>query len=140
MWSETGAITFSTPASFADVLHSVRLALNGRGVRVLAESDVASRLKQALGVRLPPCRVLYVWPKEPLAQGIYPAAAVLLPLHVVVAGRGHRTDICVFSRPEPEGRAVEGDLRSTVQDTLAAVLLSIETISMRPGLVQTSGD
>jgi uncharacterized protein (DUF302 family) len=135
VWSETGTITFLTPESFADVLHSVRLALDKRGLRILSELDVAERIKQSLGMRVPPCKVLCVWPNPPLAKDVYPAAAVVLPLHVVVTSRGQQTDICVLSRIQADTGNTDDFLRSTVRSTLAAVLLSLETVSMRPSLV-----
>ena len=135
MWSETGTITFSTAESFADALRSVRLALEARGLRVLAELDVASRVEQSLGIPLRPCKVLYVWPNPLQAKDVYPAAAVLLPLHVVVASRCRQTDICVLSRIQPEKANVDDFLSSTVLGTLTEILQSLETISMRPSLV-----
>ena len=135
MGSETGTITFSTPGSFADVLRSVRLALDRRGLRIVSELDVAERVKQSLGMRVPPCKVLCVWPNPSLAKDVYPAAAVVLPLHVVVTSRGQQTDICVLSRIQADTGNTDDFLRSTVRSTLAAVLLSLATISMRPSLV-----
>ena len=131
MWSETGTITFSTPESFANALRSVRLALDARGLRVLSELDVTWRIQHTLGIRLPPCRILYVWPNRSKVREVYPAAAVVLPLHVVVASRGEQTEICIVT-----GIAKEGEfIRSPVMGTQNEILQSLETISMRPSLV-----
>lgn len=84
---------------------------------------------------MPPCRVLYVWPNPSSAKELYPAAAVVLPIHVVVASRGRRTDIWVMRQAHPEQGNSDGFPRCTAMDTLAEVLLSLESISMRPSLV-----
>jgi uncharacterized protein (DUF302 family) len=135
VWSETGTSTFSTPESFMDALLSVRAALDARGLRVLSELDVASRVKRTLGIVLPPCKILYVWPNVSLTQDVYPVAAVVLPLHVVVASRGHQTEICVLSRIQPGKANVDGFLRSTILGTQTQIMQCLDAISMRPSLV-----
>jgi uncharacterized protein (DUF302 family) len=135
MRSETSTSTFSTPEAFADALRSVRLALDARGLHVLSELDVASRVKQTLGIHLPPCKILYVWPNPSLAMNVYPAMAVVLPLHVVVASRGRQTDICVLSRVQPETANADDFLREMIVGIQTEIMQSLEAISMRPSMV-----
>lgn len=135
MWSETGTSTFSTPESFADTLRSVRLALDTRGLCVLSELDLAKRVKQTLGMHLPPCRILYVWPNPSLEKHLCPAVAVILPLHVVVASRDHHTDISVLGRIQFDTDNADDFIRSPVLGTQRGIMKSLEAISMHPSHV-----
>ena len=86
-------------------------------------------------MHLPPCRILYVWPNPSQAKEVYPAVAVVLPLHVIVASRGRQTDISILGRIQPEVAQVDDFIRSTVVDTQIGIMQSLEAVSMRPGLV-----
>ena len=133
MWSDNGTITFSTPEPYANALRSVREALQGRGLRVVSELDVAGRIERSLGIRLPPCRILYVWPHPPLAEDLSPIAAIILPFHVVVADRGEQAEISVLTCIQTAG--LNGCLRTKLLETQTEILQSLETVSMRPSLV-----
>jgi uncharacterized protein (DUF302 family) len=133
--SDIGIITFSTPEPFVDALHSIRSALKARGLRIVAELDLSQRVDQTLGIQLPPCRTLLIWPGPLLAMEVPAEAAVLLPLHLVVAGRGLYCDFSLQNRvPHVPGLA-KNIFAAAIASTHSEILQSLEAIAMRPSLV-----
>jgi uncharacterized protein (DUF302 family) len=126
MDSEAGMNVFSIPESYVDAIRMVRLAIKRRRLRIVSELDVSLRIEKTLGIRLLPCRILYVWPDPTLARDVNPVAAVALPLHVVVASRGAQTEIRL------QGRIAT---RSTVMETQAELIQALEAVAMPVSLV-----
>jgi uncharacterized protein (DUF302 family) len=112
---------FSIPEPYVDAIRLVRLAIKRRRLRIVSELDVSLRLEKTLGIRLLPCRILYVWPDPALATEVNPIAAVVLPLHVVVASRGANTEIRL------QGRFAG---RTTVVETQAELIRALEAVAM----------
>jgi uncharacterized protein (DUF302 family) len=135
MVSDAGIVTFSTTEPYKDVVRSLRAELAGRGLRIISELDLSRRIEQTMGIRLLPCRILYVWPDPALAADTYPAAAVVLPLHVVIASAGAQTEIRVQGRIRCEQRTASDLIESTVMDSQAEVMRSLATVAMRLTLI-----
>ncbi len=113
MNSEAGHIcAISEP--FETGLKLVRGALLGAGLSILGEFDVSGSLGREAGAPLAPSRILYV--DSPLllfeALALDRAAAVFLPLHVLVAADGPETRVrwmnpaSAFGARLPAGAAV----------------------------------
>jgi uncharacterized protein (DUF302 family) len=134
MVSDAGINVFSTPEPYEHAVRSVRAAVERRRLRIVSELDVSRRIEKTLGIRLLPCRILYVWPDPALATDVYPTAAVALPLHVVVASRGAHTEIRVQGRIRSEQGTLSSLIRSTVMDTQAELIQSLEAVAMRLSL------
>lgn len=90
---EQATQTYVIPEPFDRALKQLRESLSSEGLSVPAELDLAARLREQLGLSIPPCRILCVDSPAAVAEtlAIDSAGAVFLPLHLVVAGRGPRT-------------------------------------------------
>lgn len=88
--------TYTITAPFETGLKLVRDTLLGAGLSISGEFDVSSSLNRGMGTFSTPSRILYVdsplWLFEALA--LDRAAAVFLPLHVLVAANGAQTSVC----------------------------------------------
>ncbi len=135
MTGESSLVTFGVVEPHLATLRLVRLALSQQGLRVPAELDVATRIKQELGAGLAPCVVLYVDDPALLLEAVifHKGAALLVPLPVVVSGNSRHTAIFV--------RGIEarlaGDLPACVREPLlnlhARIVRAVETIAEREG-------
>jgi uncharacterized protein (DUF302 family) len=135
MVSDAGIKAFSIPEAYEDAVRSVRATIERHRLRIVSELDVSRRIETTLGIRLPPCRILCVWPDPALATDVYPVAAVALPLHVVVASRGAHTEVRVPGRIRLEQRTLTDLIRSPVMDTQAELIRSLEAVAMTLSLV-----
>ncbi len=90
---EQATQTYVIPEPFERALKQVRESLAREGLSVPCELDLSARLRQQLGLSVPPCRLLCVDSPAAVAEtlAIDSAGAVFLPLHLVVSGRGCRT-------------------------------------------------
>lgn len=139
MASDTsGTITFLIPERFDQALRTIRLAVEKGRLKIASELDVSRRVERNLGIRLPPCRILYTWPSAVLARDISAWAALFLPLHVVVSERGLHTAIYLPNRVPCEIADTDGDAFAAVSATHREVLRSIETVAMRLSVVSWS--
>jgi uncharacterized protein (DUF302 family) len=131
VWSDGGGVvTFSISQPFSEAVRCVTAVLTARGLSVIADLDVSSRVRHTVGISLPPCKILYVWPAATM-EDVAAGAAVYLPLHVVLTSRRSETDISVPSvTPDMHEMA-----RVAMTRAQREVLQSLECISMRMSLV-----
>ncbi|HWC98419.1 MAG TPA: DUF302 domain-containing protein, partial [Candidatus Sulfopaludibacter sp.] len=80
-------------APFEQALPVLRQALEAGGLSVSGEMDLSERIHRQLGLGFGACRVLLVDSPYLLLEALAldRSAAALLPLHVVVSGRGDVT-------------------------------------------------
>ncbi len=114
--SEAGH-TCTISAPFVTGIKLVRDALLGAGLSILGEFDVSGSLSREAGAMSTQSRILYV--DSPLllfeALALDRAAAVFLPLHVLVSANGPETSVCwvnpaaAFGARLPAGAAVPLD-------------------------------
>lgn len=92
---EAATSTYTLQEPYGEALKSVRTALQSEGLRVPLEMDISSTLRQELGVELKPCKLLCVYCPWLLLQASVTDIAVsaFLPLHLVVADHGQRTQV-----------------------------------------------
>jgi uncharacterized protein (DUF302 family) len=134
MDSEPATTTYSIPEPFGETLRSLRDVLTGRDLRITGELDLSRRIQRNLRIGLAPCVVIYVWPSDRLLRSfvVRPSTALLLPLHVVVSGRGTRTEIHLLKLPRLDGGA---HIAPIVKLQIIEVAQAIETIAMPLSLV-----
>ena len=137
MPGHVGSIKYSLPEPFEQAVESVRKALANRGLRVAGQLDVGKRVERALGIVLPPCRIVFVLPcpARLSVDSIHPWAAIFLPLHVVISGRGTQTEIHVQNRVQAGRQTAAPASSGAVMETQAQVSEAMEAIAMRPSMV-----
>ena len=100
MPGDPGNIKYLLREPFERAVESVRRALRNRGLQVEGQLDVSRRVERALGIAMPPCRIVFVLPNPSMAGAgsIHPLAAIFLPLHIVISDNAAQTEIQVQSR------------------------------------------
>src|SRR4051812_8095901 len=93
MNGEPAVTAYLIPEPFERALKAVREALHRGEVSVAAELDVSARIQRELNIGFGPCRILLVDSPCLLLEActLDRAAVALLPLHVVLCGRGPQT-------------------------------------------------
>jgi uncharacterized protein (DUF302 family) len=135
MTKEPSLVTFSVAEPHEAAIRMVRRALAQQGLRVPAELDITSRIKQELGAGLAPCVVLYVDDPALLLEAIvfHRGAALLIPQPVVVSGNDRHAEVLVRSVEA----LMEGGLPASVRNPLlnlhARIVRAMETIAEREG-------
>ena len=89
MTGEQEPVTLIVRHPLNEALRSIRRALAEEGLGIAADLDMAGRIRKALRIDFPPCRVLCVDCPVALLEALAldRSAAVLLPLHLVVTGQ-----------------------------------------------------
>ena len=120
---ETAILIMRQPLNKA--LRLIRRALAEGGLEIAADLDVAGRIRKALRIDLPPCRVLCVDCPVALLEALAldRSAAVLLPLDLVVAGQDGLTLVhllnpaaALYSGLPVTARAAVSKLQGHAQD------------------------
>ncbi len=116
-----------------EALKLLRGALAEGGIEIAAEFDMAGRIRKALRVDLPPCRVLCVDCPVALLEALAfdRSAAVLLPLHLVVAGQDGITLIHLLNPAAALYSGLPVTARAAVSKLQARVALAVESVSVR---------
>ena len=99
MHSEPAVTTYRISEPFDRALRAVREALARADLSIVAEVDVAARVKRELNLGFVPCRILLVDSPCLLLEAatLDRAAAALLPLHIVLSSCGAETLVCWMS-------------------------------------------
>ena len=133
MTGDQETITFVVPQPLNEALKSIRRALAEEGLDIAAELDLAGRIRKALRIDLPPFRVLCVDCPVALLEALAldRSAAVLIPLHLVVAGQDGTTLVHLLSRSAALYSGLPVTARAAVSKLQARVAQAIESISVR---------
>ena len=139
MNSEPAVTAYLMAEPFRQALETIRAAIARSELCISGELEVSERIQRQLRLQLAPCRTLLVDSPYLLLEAVMlsRAAAVLLPLHVVLAG--HRSETLVYwMNPVviAGARLPLGTVAPVVklQSQLSQVL---ERIAMRQDLYQT---
>jgi len=121
---EPATSTYILQEPYEDALKSVRVALQSEGLKVPLEMDISSTLRQELGVKLKPCKLLCVYCPRLLLQASVTDIAVcaFLPLHLVVADHGPRTLVHFINPATIPQAGLSPGIRSSVSRLLARIL------------------
>jgi len=133
MTAEAITTTYSIAEPFAEARKCLRAALAARDLRVTGELDLSERIWRRLRISMEPCVVMLVWPSARLLRvmAVSRSTPLFLPLHVVVSGRGGKTEIHLLNRP----RLADKALMAAIGQLQFEVAQAVETIGMRPSLV-----
>jgi uncharacterized protein (DUF302 family) len=128
---ETATLVMRQP--FHEALKLIRRALAEGGLEIAADLDMAGRIRKALRIDLPPFRVLCVDCPVALLEALAldRSAAVLLPLHVVVAGQGGLTLVHLLNPAAALYSGLPVTARAAVSKLQARVAHAVESVSIR---------
>ena len=131
---ETVTLIIQQPVS--DALKLIRRALADGGLEIAADVDLAGRIRKALRIDLPPCRVLCVDCPVALLEALAldRSAAVLLPLHLVVAGHNGSTLVHLLNPTAALYGGLPVTARAAVSKLQARVAQAVESVSSRQSL------
>lgn len=134
--SETATLIMQRPLN--DAVKLIRRALADGGLEIAADLDLASRIRKALRIDLPPCRVLCVDCPVALfeALALDRSAAVLLPLHLVIAGHDGLTLVHLLNPAAALYSGLPVTARAAVSKLQARVAQAVESISTRQNLLE----
>ena len=137
MPGDTGSIKYSLREPFERAVESVCRSLRSHGLQVAGQLDVSRRVERALGIVLPPCRIVFVLPNPSRSStcSIHPWAAIFLPLHVVISGSDAQTEILVQNRVHARHEAASPALFGPVMETQTQICEAIDAIATRPSML-----
>jgi uncharacterized protein (DUF302 family) len=136
MSSEPVISTYVIPEPIERALKLLRQALADRGLTVLGEHDLAARIQRELGVRMNPARILYVDSPGVLIETmtLFPPAAALLPLHVVVIAQGAQTEVHVLGPSNLSVPGIPAPARAPISRLQSEMTGALLKIAMRQGV------
>ena len=137
MPGDTGSIKYSLREPFDRAVETVCRSLRSRGLEVAGQLDVSRRVERALGIVLPPCRIVFVLPNpsKSSTSSMHPWAAIFLPLHVVISGGDDQTEIQVQNRVHARREPASPELFGPVMETQTQVGEAIDAIATRPSML-----
>ena len=128
---DTATLIMQQPVN--EALKLIRRALAEEGLEISADLDMAGRIRKALRIELPPCRVLCVDCPVSLLEALAldRSAAVLLPLHLVVAGQHGWTLVHFLNPAAALYNGLPVTARAAVSKLQARVAQAVESVSVR---------
>ncbi len=135
MTREKSIVTFSVGEPHPTAIRMVRRALAQHGLRVPAELDITTRIRQELGASLAPCVVLYVDDPALLLEAVvfHRGAALLIPEPVVVSGDGRQTEVLLRSFEALTEGGPPPSLRAPLLNLHERLIRAVETVAEREG-------
>ncbi len=140
-WRKGSAMTgeptfrFVVPEPFDKAVKLVYRQLLAGGLVVRVDLNLSARIRGELGIQLSPCRLLCV--DSPLslveAMTLDDAAAVFLPLHVVVTGHGSHTLVQFISTAHICGSALPVSTKVPMNKLQTRIAEAMEKIGLRNG-------
>ena len=133
MTGDQATATFSMQQPLHEALKSIRRALSEGGLEVAVDLDIAGRLKKTLRIELAPCRVLCIDCPVALLEALAldRSAAVLLPLHLVVASQDGLTLVHLLNPAAALYSGLPVTARAAVSKLQARVAQAVESVSSR---------
>ncbi len=127
----TAAFVIDSP--FDSALVRIRRAIRADQLSISAEIDAARRVKRALQIYVPPCRVLLVDNPAFMLEttAVDRASGIFIPLHLVVSGAGNRTLVHALSLEHMRHSDLPIGIRAPVMDLQRQILRSLTRIAER---------
>jgi uncharacterized protein (DUF302 family) len=140
MIGDQGTATLVIQQPLKEALKLIRRALANAGLEIAADLDVAGRIRKALRIDLPPCRVLCIDCPVALVEALAlgPSAAVFLPLHLVVACQDGLTLVHLLNPAASLYSGLPVTARAAVSKLQARVMQAVESISVRQHSLEIS--
>lgn len=125
--------TFVIHRPFDSALPRIRRAIREDQLSIAGEIDAAQRVKRALDIYVPPCRILLVDnPGFMLeATAIDRGSAIFIPLHLIVSGAGNRTLLHILNTEHIRQSNLPIGIRAPVLDLQRQILRSLGRIAER---------
>jgi uncharacterized protein (DUF302 family) len=129
--TSTAAFILHSPIESA--LPRIRQAIRDNKLSIAAEIDTAHRVKRALEIYVPPCRILLIDnPAFTLeTTAIDRACGTFIPLHLVVSGAGNQTLIHMLNVEHIRQSDLPIGIRAPVLDLQRQVLRTLGRIAER---------
>ncbi len=123
-----------------EALKVIRHALAEAGLEIAADLDLAGRVRKALRIDIPPCRVLCVDCTVALLEALTldRSAAVMLPLHLVVAGQDGLTVVYLLKPSAALYGGLPVTARAAVSKLQARVASAVGSVAVRQDPIQLS--
>jgi len=133
--------TYVIPEPYDRAVRRLRQALSGRGLSISSELDLAERIQRELGIGVGPSCIFYVDSPGLLLEAItlFPPAAALLPLHIVVAAQGNQTEVHLLSPSHPYLTAIPALVRAPITRLQTELTGALQKIAMRQGVCRAEG-
>ncbi|MDZ7640340.1 MAG: hypothetical protein U5J83_19140 [Bryobacterales bacterium] len=138
MTSGPRSVTFRLPVSCRVAVWQVKQALSNDGLRVPAEMNLASHIREEFGATLSPSVVLYVDDPALLLEAVvfHRDAALLMPQPVVVSGTGSASEIVVCSAEALRDMGLPQTVRDPVLELHSRIVRAMDSISEREPIPQ----
>ena len=140
MNTEPAVNTYLISEPFDRALKTIRETLTRNDLNVATELDVAARVKRELNIGFAPCRILLV--DSPLlmleSATVDCAACVLLPLHLVVSGRGPQTQVHWMTPAAIDGLRLPAGAALPLARLQGQVSRALERVAMRRDIYQAA--
>ena len=135
--ADVGSVQYCLPEPFEEAVETVCRSLTCRELRIAGQLDVSARIQRALGIVLPPCRILFVLPSRCLlnAASIHPCVAALLPLHVVISGGHAETDVQIQNRVQDRVHTEMENVFAPVIEAQIQLSAALDAVAIRPCLI-----
>lgn len=132
MFDESTTSSYLINEPFAWALTRVRTALRNAGFTISGLFDVSAHFRRSLVMNLPPCVVVFAISSEWAAEmSSEPGAAVLFPLHIVLAARGAQTEIHFLTSLPHLDSTREGPALASLGRLRLAVSSAVESVGGR---------
>ena len=133
---DTATLIMDRPAN--EALREIRRALAEAGLGIAADLDMAGRVRKTLRIDIPPCRVLCVDCTVSLLEALTldRSAAVLLPLHLVVAGQDSLTLVYLLTPSAALYSGLPVAARTAMSKLQARVTSAVESVAIRQNPIE----
>ncbi len=124
---------FVVDSPFDSALLRIRRAIRADRLSIAAEIDAARRVKRALEIYVPPCRLLLIDNPAFMLEttAIDRASGIFIPLHLVVSGAGNRTLVHMLNLEHIRHSDLPIGIRAPVLDLQRQILRSLGRIAER---------
>ena len=140
MHGEPAVTTYRISEPFDRAVRAVREALIRAGLNIVSEVDISARVKRELNLGFIPCRILLV--DSPClmleAATLDRAAAVLMPLHIVLSAHGPETLVYWMSPTAIEGVRLPSAATQPLLKLQSILVRAMEKIAMPRNICQTA--
>jgi uncharacterized protein (DUF302 family) len=133
METQATTMAFVLDTAFEPALAQIRQAIRQDQLSIAAEVDAAQRVRHALEIFVPQCRVLLV--DSPLllleATAIDRASAIFVPLHLVVSSAGDRTLVQMLNLDHLRNSDLPIGIRAPVLDLQRQLARTLARVAQR---------
>lgn len=133
MVNEPRIVSFTIDEPFDVAVRQLRRALEREGLRIAAEVDISTRLREQLGVGLGESRILYVDVPILLLQAtVFTfAGSLYMPEPVALSGSGKETRIAMRSIRPVLDEAFPASVRQAILQLHERIVKAIQSIGQR---------